>query len=189
MRHKYATRAIVLARAPSGEATTLVTLLTADLGLMRVRAQSLRKPGAKLASALVTFAESELMLVRGREGWRLTGAVLEENWVRRLPDPDARRTAGRVSGLLLRLVAGEAHDLELFHILKSFFEALATLSAEDREAAEIIAVLQILTELGLDAGELPEGAITFSPEALATVRAERTRYVARINHGITASGL
>ncbi len=189
MRHKYTTRAIVLARVPSGEATALVTLLTEDLGLMRVRAQSLRKPGAKLAPALVTFAESNLMLVRGKEGWRLTGAVLEENWARRLTDPDARRSAARVSGLLLRLVAGEAHDLALFHTLRSFFDTLTTLSAEDREAAEIIAVLQILAELGLDDGELPEGAVAFAPEALSAVRARRTQYIARINHDITASGL
>ena len=84
MRHKYDTRGIVLSRLPLGEANAFITLLTPELGLVRVRAQGIRMPGAKLASALATFAESSLVLVRGREGWRLAGAVLEENWFKRL---------------------------------------------------------------------------------------------------------
>src|SRR3989338_714111 len=78
MRHKYETRGIVLSRSPVGEAIPFVTLLTPELGLVRALAQSIRKPNAKLASALTTFAESSVVLVRGRDGWRLSGAVLEE---------------------------------------------------------------------------------------------------------------
>jgi DNA repair protein RecO len=181
MRHKYDTRALVLARTHVGEATTLVTILTADLGLVQARAQSLRKPGAKLAPALATFAESELVLVRGREGWRVAGAVLAESWSRRLGDIDARRAAARVSGLLLRLVAGEARDQALYPLLIAFFKELAEGTREYRDAAEIRAVISLLAALGLDAGE---------PAAdLSAIAADRARYIARINAGIAASGL
>ncbi|MDE1919605.1 MAG: recombination protein O N-terminal domain-containing protein, partial [Patescibacteria group bacterium] len=91
MRHKYETRGIVLSRAPAGETNALVTLLTPGLGIVRARAQGLRRSGAKLAAALATFAESEVVLVRGREGWRVTGAVLEENWFMKMGHADARR--------------------------------------------------------------------------------------------------
>ena len=189
MRHKYETRGIVLARANVGEATTLVTLLTPDLGLVQARAQSLRKPGAKLAVALTTLAESDLVLVRGKEGWRVTGAVLEENWFIRLPSVAAQNMVARVSGLLLRLVAGEAQDIELFPLLKGFLEALTTLQENLQEAAEILVVLRILAALGLDAGEIPGAASEFTPASLTSILENRVAYVARINNGIAASGL
>lgn len=189
MRHKYETRGIVLARTPLGEANAFVTLLTPELGLVRVRAQGIRKPGAKLAPALATFTESELVLVRGREGWRLAGAVLGENWFKKLGNADARRSAARVSGLLLRLVAGEAQDIGLFPVMKGFFDALTTLPEDAYESAEVLAALRVLAALGLDAGAIPGESPEFSPVILAEIAKGRAGYIARINHGIVASGL
>lgn len=189
MRHKYETRGIVLARMHSGEANTFLTLITPELGLVYARAQSLRKPGAKLASALTTFAESSLVLVRGKDSWRIAGAVLEESWFTRLEEAKAQTIAGRVSGLLLRLVAGEANDPELFPLVVSFFEALASLPHELHEAAEVLAALRVLRALGLDAGEIPGDRTDFTPLVLGHVIEKRSHYIARINQGITASGL
>lgn len=189
MRHKYETRALVLARSHTGEATTFVTLLTPELGLVYARAQSLRKPGAKLAASLATLVESEVVLVRGKEGWRVAGAVLEENWFTKLSSLDARIRAGRASALLLRLVAGEERDSDIFFILKGFLGALATLPGELHEAAEVLTVLRSLATLGLDAGEIPGEVADFTPELLEDVRKDRAGYIARINTGIAASGL
>src|SRR5580692_963366 len=107
MRHKYATTGIILSRTPIGEASAFITLLTPDLGLVRARAQSIRKPGAKLAAALQTFSESDVILVRGKDGWRLSGAVLARSWFTELNAP-ARLRAGRITNLVLRLVHGES---------------------------------------------------------------------------------
>ncbi len=188
-RHRYDTRGIVLARTHTGEANTLLALLTSDVGLVQARAQSVRKSGAKLAPALVTLAESRVVLVRGKEGWRLAGAVLEESWFKRLQSPETRAAAVRVSGLVLRLVAGEVQDTELLPIMRGFLEALATLPADMHDAVEILAVLQILAALGLDAGEVPEGAQAFASSARSVARERRAEYVARINQDIAASGL
>ncbi|MCX6787798.1 MAG: recombination protein O N-terminal domain-containing protein [Candidatus Kaiserbacteria bacterium] len=189
MRHKYETRGIVLSRTPSGEANAFVTLLTPTLGLVRARAQSVRRSGAKLSAALVTFAESDLVLVRGREGWRVTGAVLAENWFGKMECAAPRRRAARVSGLLVRLVAGEAPEPELFPIIKGFFEALAALPEEAHESAEMLAALRSLAILGLDAGLIQGASSVFAPTLLASVETERADYIARINRGIIASGL
>ncbi len=189
MRHKYDTRGIVLGRSHTGEATTYVRVLTPELGLVNARAQSLRKSGAKLACSLTTFTESSLVLVRGYEGWRLAGAVLTESWFDRLHTAHKRQTAGRVSGLLLRLAPADASDPELFRVMRSFFNALSLSSEEQEDAIEILAALRILRILGLDAGEIPGGEIEFAPELLTTVGENRSEYVKRINHGITASGL
>jgi recombinational DNA repair protein (RecF pathway) len=189
MRHKYETHGIVLARAHAGEATTFVTLLTPDLGLVHARAQSLRAPGAKLASSLATLSESEVVLVRGKDGWRLTGAVLAENWFQRLPSLESRTTVARVSGLLLRLIAGEAQDVEIFPVMKGFIEALVTLPEDMHEAAEILVVLRALAALGLDTGLIPGEAGDFTEPLLIEVQKSRTSYIARINTGISTSGL
>lgn len=189
MRHKYETRGIVLSRSLLGEANAFIIVLTPELGLVRARVQGLRRPGAKLAAALATFVESSLVLVRAREGWRVAGAVFEENWFKRLPHATPRARASRVSGLLLRLVAGEEHNAALFPVMRGFFEALSELPEEAHEAAEMLAAFRILTALGLAAGEMPDDVSAFSLPLLAAVREERAKYVARINHGIAASGL
>ncbi len=181
MRHKYKTRGIVLSRAPAGEANALVTILTPDIGIVRARAQGVRKSGAKLSAALATFAESELVLVRGRESWRIAGAVLKENWFLKMRHNAARERAARVCHLLLRLVAGETRDEKLFSIIKEFFEALAPAPEDNNEAAEILAALRILAALGFDEGEIPEEIIA--------VKKNRATYIRRINRGIEASGL
>lgn len=180
---------MVLARIPVGEANTIVTVLTEELGLVYARAQGLRNSRAKLAHALVTFAESDLTLVRGKDGWRLAGAVLRENWFRRLSTRDSRERAARVSALVLRLVAGEVQERELFPTVTGLLYALATLPSASHDAAEVLSALRVLSVLGLDAGEMPKSGVSFGEETLAHIERERAQYVARVNRGISASGL
>ncbi|HUQ30089.1 MAG TPA: DNA repair protein RecO [Candidatus Paceibacterota bacterium] len=189
MRHKYQTRAIVLGRSPLGEANALITLLTSDLGLVRVRAQGIRKSSAKLASALATFSESELVLVKGSEGWRATGAVLAEQWHRRFTRP-ARLRAGRIVNLLLRLAPSESADTALFPILHGFFNVIATTDESAHDAAECLAALRLLSSLGLDAGEVPGATLSqYEPDILSQITGARAHFITRINRGIEASGL
>lgn len=189
MRHKYETRGIVLSRSPLGEASAFITLLTEDFGLLRVKAQSIRRPGAKLSSALATFVESSLVLVRGRDGWRVTGAIQEENWLKRINSTASRQRATRLSGLLLRLITGETRNSALFLIARGFLKALSELNEDMHEAVEILAALRTLAALGLSAGEIPGDQSEFSPSVLSTISADRAVYISRINHGIEASGL
>lgn len=186
MRHTYTTRALVLARRAVAEGSLECVLLTQELGLIRARAQGARKAGAKLAPALQTLAECDALVVRGREFWRLAGALPVENWFRGIPLP-ARPRAGRVVGLLLRLVAGEVADARLFDTVVGFLSALATLPETEHDAAETLAVLRLLAALGLDAGAIPEAG-AYDRRALAQC-GERRAVVARINRGIVASGL
>ena len=189
MRHKYATRGIVLSRSSVGEASLFTTILTPDIGLVRALTQGVRKSGAKLASSLVTFAESDVTLVYGKDGWRVAGAVLDTNWFTRLPTAEARARAARISHLILRLVGGETHDPALFSTTKEFFDALATLPEDAHESAEVLAALRILGVLGLlDEQGIPTDP-SFTPTSLATINQSRTTYISRINQGITASGL
>jgi recombinational DNA repair protein (RecF pathway) len=203
MRHKYSTAGIVLHRTPLSEASSLVTLLTSDVGLIRARAQGLRKPGAKMASSLQTLSESEVVLVRGKDGWRLAGALCTTNWFSELSSP-ARVRAGRIASLLFRLLSGESADPRIFTIYMQFLQSLqvaegAKESAEEnkgedadaaQDAAECLTALRLLHVLGVDAGDVPgglEGAHT--PELLQEVSTNRADFILRINRGIAASGL
>lgn len=188
MRHKYATPAIVLARAPQGEANADVYLLTHEFGLVRGRAQGLRKSGAKLAHALQTFAECEVSLVRGKDTWRVSGGSLVESWSGKLA-PFARERAGKVAQLLLRLLRGETNDPSTFLIFRAFLAALSTATKEEAEAFECLAALRILRTLGLDAGDIPGEEDHFDAATLAATLRERSALIARVNRGITASGL
>jgi DNA repair protein RecO (recombination protein O) len=188
MRHKYETRGIVLSRSSVGEANSLVTIITPSLGLVRARAQGVRKSGTKLAASLATFTESEMVLVRGKESWRVAGAVLQENWFVQMSE-SSRVRAARVSGLLLRFVAGEEYETRLFPIISEFFKALTTIPEDLSGAVEILAVLRILAVLGLDKGESIDESSGFTEPVLSKILENRADYVARINKGIEASGL
>lgn len=179
MRPKYVTPAIVIARTPLGEASALVTLLTADFGLIRVRAQGVRKSGAKLSSALRTLSEVDTHILYGKEGWRLSGATQTVDHCTGLSSA-ARGRAGRISLLVLRLVHGETKELELFNAFRELLLALTKGSEEEQDAAECRAALRILSALGLAAGDIPD---------TTGVLANRKTIVARINKGIAASGL
>lgn len=183
MRHKYQTKAVVLGRSPLAESAALIALLTEEFGLVRARAEGLRKPGAKLAHALQTFDVCDVTLVRGKEGWRLSGAVLEEQLFFRLTRA-ARVRAGRVNGLFLRLVPGEGVDTGLFPLFYEFLSALPGLADAEQDAAECFVALRLLARLGLDAGILPDdnGYAPLEPEM-------RRELITRINRGLAASGL
>lgn len=183
MRHKYVTEGMVLARTPIKESALLVTLLTEEFGLIRARAEGLRKPGAKLAHALQTLDTSEVTLVRGKDGWRLSGALVSQHGFRTL-DRASRLRAGRVAGLLLRLVQGETSDPALFVLFKEFLATLPGLSEGGQDTLECMTALKMLALLGLDAGPIPE---VLEHEALEPET--RRALVTRINHGILASGL
>jgi len=188
MRHKYATPAVVLGRTPLSEAGALATLLTSEFGLVRARAEGVRRPGAKLAHALQTFDESDVSLVRGKDGWRLTGAVLSHDHFHALTAA-ARTRAARVSTLLLRLVHGEseAGEASLYFLFRAFLSALPELSEEGQDAAEVLAALRLLNALGLDSGAQPPPG--YDEVALDYAISERAELVKRVNRGITASGL
>ena len=188
MRHKYATEAIVLGRTQLGEASSLVSLLTNELGLIRARAQGVRKPGAKLSAALTTLAESDVILVKGKEGWRLSGAILAHDHFADL-GAKSRERAGRIATLMLRILT-ESGNEGTYHLYKSYLETLGTLNEEEQDALETLAALYLLQEAGLDAGEVvPQGDGKYGKEAREYALGKRKELITRINRGIEASGL
>lgn len=139
--HLYHTPALVLASTPFGEANKRFTLFTRELGVLTASATSVRAERSKLRYGLQNFSYSEVTLVRGKEFWRLTNAVLVENMYSLFrATPEVALMFARVFRLLRRLVAGEEKNKRLFDAVREAFLFLKTLpdanlANEDANAA------------------------------------------------------
>lgn len=140
----YTTSGFILGSAPSGEANKVYALYTRDFGLVRASAQGVRHLKSKLRYNLGDFGRASFSLVRGRETWRLTGAVAE-------PAAEADRESAamraRVLTLVKRLVQGEERNDALFAALESLFGE-GTRATGDDAAFETLALARVLSALG-----------------------------------------
>lgn len=193
MHRIYITDAIVLGKRFSGEATTTLALLTRELGLVRASARSARVEKSKLRYGLQLLTRGRYSLVRGKHEWRLTGVeqVSREYLSPQLPK---RLAFGRISKLLLRLVAGEEHTPALYTSVSEGFSYLASAeTGTDAEAIECVLVLRILAHLGY----LPQrqellpfvADSLFSLELTAQAAKSRALLIKTINESLGATGL
>ncbi|MEK7186909.1 MAG: recombination protein O N-terminal domain-containing protein [Patescibacteria group bacterium] len=103
--HIYTTPGIILSHWPLREADRIYAILTRDFGLVRASASGVRKESSKLRGALEPLSLSSISLVRGKEHWRITSAVLES----KIPSVFAAPFS-----LLEKLVTGESPNPKLF---------------------------------------------------------------------------
>lgn len=119
--HIYQTKAFVIDSVDVGEANKLLTLFTADLGLLFVSAQGVRVMKSKLRPSIQDLSFSKVALVRGREYWRLTSAEkLISLYDKRVP-LRIRQFMASTLQFVKRLTAGESKHEELFEMLSKLF--------------------------------------------------------------------
>ena len=188
MHKTYTVSGVVLSRRGVSEASVLVRVLTDKLGVVSARAQSVRKPGAKLAVLTQTGACGMFALVKGSGGWRITGGEFEQN----VADIPLRRSAfGRIARIVEEL-CGEQENAELYRAIAGFARALPNTSETLYPALERLAALRALVALGYaDREELahahPEPL--YEHAVVADVARMLSPYTAAINRGIAAAGL
>lgn len=190
----YHTSGLVLSSRGVGEANSLFTVFTRELGMIEASAQAVREVKSKLRFSLRDFSSSELSLVRGKQGWKITSAVLNDNFsdVCR-PGTPSLRVAARVSNLLQRLVAGEEKNERLFDMVHAALHFLSTeaLSEDELANAECILVLSVLHELGYLQDETAfrpfVGIVDWSRELVRAAAPLRTKIVAQINTSLRES--
>ena len=195
MYHLYHTDALILGSEQEGEGSRRFALLTRDLGLISAFATSVREERSKLRYGLLDLSFAVFTLVRGRESWRIVGAILEKNLVKDFQDmPETILLCARIVRLLRRLVTGEEKNERLFEVVR---EAVASLHATPRLAVaevEIVLVLRILYLLGYLAPRNEFRAALsdigrFDSELLSEVRRFRLLALAQINHSLRESHL
>lgn len=188
----FVTEGIVLGKRGVGEANTLVSILTHDLGLIRGKATSARAEASKLRYGLESLSLGRYSMVRGKAEWKLTGV---ENISHELTagDRDRRTRSGKIAKLLLRLIHGEERVPALYKTVVEGLRAIARAgSVTDAEAIETVLVLRVLAHLGYlphvpALAQFIEGeySVQLSAEALKS----RSLLVRAINESLTATGL
>lgn len=119
--HIYQTKAFVIDSMDVGEANKLLTLFTADLGLIFVSAQGVRVMKSKLRASIQDLSFSKVALVRGKEYWRLTSAEkLISLYDKRVILPMRQFMASTLQ-FVKRLTTGESKHEELFDMLSKLF--------------------------------------------------------------------
>lgn len=185
----YRTDAIVLKSYPYREADRTLVLYTEDFGLLYAHAQGIRHEKSKLRYALTDLSRAQVALVRGKAGWRVTGAVS-------ILLPTTSKTGllslARIASLTTRLVQGEDRNDYLFSTLTSAHERLS--KGDTADLIEAISVSRMLHALGYIAPDTAtdeslfiEGA--YEPEALDMTRAVLPRLVRRINDTLAVTQL
>ena len=192
--HMYHTPGLVLSSRGVGEANSLFSIFTRELGMIEASAQAVREVKSKLRFSLRDFSLTELSLVRGKQGWKITSAVLESNFADISgAGSEMLLVAARIFTLLQRMVAGEEKNDILFDMLRSAFRFLATepLSEEELASAECIIVLSVLHELGYLQDESTfqpfVGKVEWSRELVRSASPLRTKIIAQINTSLRES--
>lgn len=190
----YHTPGLVLSSRGVGEANSLFSIFTRELGMIEASAQAVREVKSKLRFSLRDFSLSELSLVRGKQGWKITSAVLEGNFSDTYgPGSSSLLVAARISSLLQRLVAGEEKNDHLFDTVSTALHFLSaeTLSEEELANAECILVLSILHELGYLQDESAfqpfVGDVQWSRDLVRSAAPLRTKIIAQINTSLRES--
>ena len=144
----------MLGNTSSGEANYSINLFTKDFGLIVAHAQGVREIKSKLRYHLQYLLYSDIDLVLGRGGWRITNAAEKKNFSSIFFHKNEIQRhmiiIARVASLLRRLLRGEEKNEPLFKDVVAGFTLLSSgeLPEEDARAVEIVIVMRILNHLG-----------------------------------------
>jgi DNA repair protein RecO len=161
MYQKYNTEAIVLGSREQGESDRIFALYTKDFGLVRARASAVRKETSRMRYALQSYSHAHVSLVRGKQGWRVGGAVAGKEKIQ----TENLAVFARIASLVLRLVAGEGQNSYVFATLVEAHAALSSSTKGSSATIELVCVARILYGLGY-----------LSEEALSTTLFAHTSY-------------
>jgi recombinational DNA repair protein (RecF pathway) len=162
------------------------------MGLISALATGVRKSESKLRYALQEYSLCEVSLVKGRHTWRLTSAVLETNLYLSASVLVAREVIARICTQVVRLVAGQEKDEQLFDALTLGLKELTSVSVEMVSSLEILIMLRMLHILGY-VSDLDTSVcvpyISYSEDVIHRVSHSKQVFVAHINKGLRESQL
>lgn len=191
--HLYNTRGFILQTFGTGEADKTLRIFTEDLGMISVRAQAVRKPTSKLRPFLRELSLVRLVVVRGKNIWRLTD-VFEIASFSSKKSPERVKLSAFMFSLVNRFVHGEEDNAKLFSVLVDAYEFLSSEVFTEDELVnfEALVALKILASLGY-VGEDPELkpflCKPFSKEILKEFISVRRDAVRNVNRALEASQL
>ncbi len=131
---RYVTDGIVLTRFDLGEADRVLTMITPELGKIRIIAKGVRRPTSRLGGSLEPFAELNVGLARGRTFDVVTEVRVGHAWLRLRDSLESAATAWYIAELADRSLE-ERHEAEpLYALLRRAYELLDAGMAPGRVA-------------------------------------------------------
>jgi DNA repair protein RecO (recombination protein O) len=148
--HIYHTDAFVLSSRPLGDSSKNLVLLTRRFGRISAVARGIRKEKSKLRYSLEYLRFARVSIIRGRDRWRLVGAVLNENLPNRIGASSILVTTAQVAQVLERMLHDEEPNEVVFDEVVSFFSHAYSGKFEGQELGDIekIVMLRLLGRLG-----------------------------------------
>ena len=144
MSRTYKATGIILKSMPLGEADKLLTILTRELGLVRVVAPGARKQNSKMGGRSGLFIVNELLLAKGRSLDKITQAETLESY------PGLSKNLGKLAAsqylaeVVLCHALSEQPQEELYDLLNEHLRRLACLpntSDSNLDASSVLAHL------------------------------------------------
>lgn len=149
--HIYHTEGFVLSGHSVGEANKYFWIFTRDFGMVGAMAQGIRLLQSKLRYSLQDYSYSRISLVRGKNVWRIVGAIKENSVHNPLNDSrDKFELLAKTFSLLQRLVRGEEKNEALFNHIFSVSEFLKKENLDETllRNCEYLLIIRILHSLG-----------------------------------------
>lgn len=162
MSRTYKAVGINLKSMPLGEADRILTVLTRELGLVRVVAVGARKQNSKLGGRSGLFVVNDLLIAKGRSLDKITQAETLESYPG-LGRDLKKLTAGQyLAELVLQQALSEQPQEELFYLLNEHLARLEQASTSQVLAHLTHAVFQLLVLAGI-APQIHQCCITQAP--------------------------
>ena len=187
----YTTEALVLKRIPYDNNVSYL-LFTKDFGLISALATGVRKSESKLRYALQEYSVCQISLVKGKSTWRITSAVLEKNLYVHTEVGAAKDVIARICTQVLRLVAGQEKDEQLFDTVLKGLRELSLASASAIVPLEILIMFRMLHRLGYVSEvdtSISVPYTTYDQKTLESVLGAKSVFVGHINKGLQESQL
>ncbi len=142
----YQTEAIIIKKTRLGEADSILTLYTPDLGKIQGFAKSLRKPKSKLAGHLELLTHSLVSLARGRNLDTITGSQTVNSFLPLKSDLQLTSYALYATELVNQFTADHIENRPLFQLLLETMQQLC--QSNDSELVLRYFELHLLNEVG-----------------------------------------
>jgi len=142
----FQTEAIIIKKTRLGEADSILTLYTPDLGKIQGFAKSLRKPKSKLAGHLELLTHSLVSLARGRNLDTITGSQTINSFLPLKSDLGLISYALYTTELVNQFTADHIENRPLFRLLLEILDQLC--QAGDCELVLRYFELHLLNEVG-----------------------------------------
>jgi len=185
----YTTEAIILKRIPY-DANVSYLLFTKDFGLISALATGVRKSESKLRYTLQEYSVCQVSLVKGKSTWRITSALLEKNLYIHTEVSTAKDVIARICTQVIRLVAGQEKDEQLFDTVLIGLHKLSVAPTDTVVSLEILIMLRMLHLLGYVSDvDMILPCTTYDEKALQIVSLSRTVFIGHINKGLQESQL